>query len=1398
MPPPPRKKAKKPPQPKALVEIDKCFYCKKKVGANYSRHLAQCDVARKQIEACARGRSYRGHHINIRDLQEDDVLRLYGHHQGKETHVPTTGDLSSMRVEPDTTRLNLVCSPPSHQPPKKKLPESSMAPRQQDFNPPEEVLVGNACEGGDDGLFQAGDGGTFSGEEGTEAADTASEQEEHDSIEVLDESRDGASGKPLEQNGLGDYLEDGLVYDDFNFDDMLAGDDVETTRWRGEAAGMHLTLTAERRSYEEEKAAWEQQISETQQLQGLLDKLGSPGGYSHILHWSWNPPPGSSHALPQYVVDDEMIGVCMQVPPNSHFGKEQTFSNSEVSMIRLVDYMDMRPQNSRKTLDGLMKIIREETEERGFDPWRCPSRHTISEKVKKKYGMGQQPQVARLTVSSSTVAASLVEEKGDEEEVQGKHSSWRIRKEAEMSDRYSVNIIAFSVRDGVLDLLDDMDIFGEMNNLMVNPPPDNPFAPYQNRSNFSADVLDGTWYSETVQNLLQLDPTKKPFVPGLDFLVPLILYMDKTGNDINQRYPLEPVIFTLAIIKRFLRNYTRSWRLAGYIPDLESKSAAEMAQNRRRNPGATSQSYHLALGFILRGLALVQEEGIVTWLRLGNYQKRVRLRIEVAFVMGDGKSADMLTCRVPSHHESRRISRCCRTVQADCDRVLHKCEYIERGDVPANAPIKANLQKLFQAVGMAPKEIEEKMPSLLPAVEQEGGVEEEDRPEGNRGAAFRELVVETLNKESFHPAPNAFLNCGISFGGDPRSIWGANPIDLMHAFQSGIVKYVVKMAMDKLSIGKQVKLDKLVHRLFGSLRCRERTNGYPRTNFSKGFSKVSLITSNEWMGKLFVLFLLLRTKLGGPIFRDIFGSKDVLEGVLKEGGQTFSEAKVEEQIAALEDKANELKQERLRQKTKNQKKTRRPPANGEEAGEEVEEELGDDEDGNKKPKEDKESMHRKCSREDFIELAEALLTFHAWSRLEEYPIDPVTKKIPTETYRRSIQKMLAMVRFYMPRQNGMGWGIQKFHDLLHLVDDMERFGPSQCFNCQCGESGLIYWAKLMASTAQMRGYNTFCKQCASRQFEYNCFAKAKRQNRIVGIDDQSFLAAIERNKKAVASAEEMEVGESSCSGKTFRVYKHVQGSGPTAQTEVHGRKKRKSQFHVHPVIEDFMRDQENLSEGNEKLPEELDKQDRPHWTLHTEATIATNFNDPKGKPQAPFLVRADPDYKKEGPWYDWIMVEFDGGNESFELDNTCLHYPPEVVPAKVLALANHPETGVMALVHPCEFRTKEKDQKDDSVLTQIHHLHYSEVRKPYTQSVQVECDSGEQVMHQIPRERVWRRPQLVWVGVESIVGPCFVIEENPGIHEELEQGTRNEILEQCRIMLVLPHKWWPAMFTLGM
>ena len=58
--------------------------------------------------------------------------------------------------------------------------------------------------------------------------------------------------------------------------------------------------------------------------------------------------------------------------------------------------------------------------------------------------------------------------------------------------------------------------------------------------------------------------------------------------------------------------------------------------------GATAKSYHRALEYLLEDFQRIQNEGILTWLQLGKYRKKVRLRPELAFIIQDGKSADML------------------------------------------------------------------------------------------------------------------------------------------------------------------------------------------------------------------------------------------------------------------------------------------------------------------------------------------------------------------------------------------------------------------------------------------------------------------------------------------------------------------------------------------------------------------------------------------------------------------------------------------------------------------------------------------------------------------------------------------------------------------------------------
>jgi hypothetical protein len=102
--------------------------------------------------------------------------------------------------------------------------------------------------------------------------------------------------------------------------------------------------------------------------------------------------------------------------------------------------------------------------------------------------------------------------------------------------RDSVEVIAYNFKEQLISLLGDDDLFGHLGNLVVNK--DDPFTPYESKEGNFEEVPDGDWYSQT-RISCQLN--------GDDFLLPIILYVDKTGTDAYQRYTLEPIIFSTPI-----------------------------------------------------------------------------------------------------------------------------------------------------------------------------------------------------------------------------------------------------------------------------------------------------------------------------------------------------------------------------------------------------------------------------------------------------------------------------------------------------------------------------------------------------------------------------------------------------------------------------------------------------------------------------------------------------------------------------------------------------------------------------------------------------------------------------------------------------------------------------------
>jgi hypothetical protein len=210
-----------------------------------------------------------------------------------------------------------------------------------------------------------------------------------------------------------------------------------------------------------------------------------------------------------------------------------------------------------------------------------------------------------------------------------------------------------------------------MGNLVVNA--DDPWTPYHGQKDpyVVDEIMDGSWFHDTVAKYRLTD--SEPF-----FVLPIIAYTDKTGTDLQNRYPLEPVTFTTAILRRHVRNMPRSWRLLGYIPQNDSVGKSEMRSGTKSSyfhRGRNTRIYHAQMRALLQSLIDVQTtQPHQMFIRVGKKAKKVRVYFPVAFFSGDSKSQDNLACRVQVFRDAH-LSRACSLQFDKYDDPRAKCSW---------------------------------------------------------------------------------------------------------------------------------------------------------------------------------------------------------------------------------------------------------------------------------------------------------------------------------------------------------------------------------------------------------------------------------------------------------------------------------------------------------------------------------------------------------------------------------------------------------------------------------------------------------------------------------------------------------------------------------------------------
>ena len=1060
------------------------------------------------------------------------------------------------------------------------------------------------------------------------------------------------------------------------------------------------------------------------------------------------------------------------------------FERTDISYLRFHDYLSGLGC-PLKTFDGALKLLRKEALENGLDLSKPqPSRASLLSRLKQQFGVGLDPHAVNVVLeNSSPLDENYKREKKDE-----------------------AVCFTFDAESSISSLLADEELFCNLDNLAVDP--NNPFGRCP-RNQPLGEVLTGSWYQEAYDNMLINHGIGGIAGDGIDkannlplFMMPIIIYLDKTGTSVMQRHGLEPVMVTTPILKEKIRNITKkSWRHLGFIPDMDQKSRASKQRERstKKGKGRSCRNYHVCLEAVLKSFEELQKKGMKRFLTLGGETKEVSIKFPVAFFIGDTKSQDSLTCRV-AHYKQIRTSYSCYCSFEDLCSTTQMCALVTQ----------------------------EEQHTLL-----QGCMEELN--EADEQALF-EALHDVSTQRCFSKAM-----FGLDYGGTKYGQFQACCLDPMHAYESGVLKMVCKGFVDPMFPACKERLDTFVDKIMSNQRSSESKN-FPRSNFKKGITNATLLTSNEWAGLLMTYLIIAQTYQG----------EQILDARFEDNELRFQRRQAAAKKKASTKKAKESESRKGGFHKLPAPSTRR--SNVSEEGVVTDSESVEDGLDSEGEARDPTTLADgpRCRSKDFVQLTEQLLSLHAY-----YSQTTTFWKEGDAEGELELDDAMKVVLLQLTKtlkRPGNGWNTAKTHSFFrHLARTMGQYGKPTNYDAEVGERGLKVWAKTHARRTNMGDTEAFTGQTSERIYEDLVFNRAlqvvEKYSRRPGAHDpedddvsQTKPVGMEGNPKYIVTYEKK---YTRCDGLVWH------GAVGTWQ----GKRKHKGIVEIPAAVLDCI---DNLfySTGG-------DDDATPAALAKRIATKIVGYTEYIGNGGVRF--RAHPNLGNKGPWYDWCILEDPNDNQDYTRlyydsdDNSCLldelplegppfknpatparnsksktkghqvsaksnsrgrssgiqpprkkrkgRQPrapkkevkppatvlsycqrthgtedgPNHVPAKIIALFEKPGTNEpMALVHACR-PWMQKNYNRTSAITESWHLQYWKEDDP-------EPPNRSDKKGRRPRQRL--RSHYNLVSVDTIKERIYVVEETPGIHETLPVAEYSG-----HVVFVLDRKSvWPAKF----
>jgi hypothetical protein len=189
------------------------------------------------------------------------------------------------------------------------------------------------------------------------------------------------------------------------------------------------------------------------------------------------------------------------------------------------------------------------------------------------------------------------------------------------------DVIYFPFFDSLSQDLLRSSAFYDIDNLCANKEEQDCFNHFQPTTVAdNSEIMSNEWASK-MQDQLAAD---EDFDPDQDYFLALQVYGDKTGTDVNQRYPLEPWMFTLVALQLMARQDPKNWQHLGFIPSQDFAPSSKVSLS----PQEKLQQYHNYMSVLLDEVKEVSKRKPMMWVNLGGIWKKRRLCIVLSVVSG--------------------------------------------------------------------------------------------------------------------------------------------------------------------------------------------------------------------------------------------------------------------------------------------------------------------------------------------------------------------------------------------------------------------------------------------------------------------------------------------------------------------------------------------------------------------------------------------------------------------------------------------------------------------------------------------------------------------------------------------------------------------------------------------